>query len=260
MELIKCKDTKYEEYETLLLERDQAQKEGGQIWTAYLKVFGQLITEVYEAKLECIKCKKMIAYYQNAVNHGGSVDADAMQVYLKKEMAQYYENLRRMVEANTRIRESGESTEYEVSRSKVLYRRLAKLLHPDINSETDRNPSLIELWNRIVIAYGHNDIKALSELEVLAGKAMKDLGLGRVKIVIPEIDSRIEELKEEINEIRSTEPYTYRDLLEDEDATERKKTLLTKELEEYKSYRDQLNGVIDDILTKGGVTLRWQMK
>ena len=94
MDLIKSRDSKYGEYEELLLERDQLEKEAGQIWTAYLKLFGRLITENYEEKLECIKCKKTIAYYQSALNRGGKVDASEMQKWLDGEMADYYRNLK----------------------------------------------------------------------------------------------------------------------------------------------------------------------
>ena len=89
MDLVKSGDSKYDEYENLLLTRDQLRKEAGQIWTVYLQLFGRLITENYEEKLECIKCKKIIAYYQNAINHGGAVDSAAMQKYLDQEMAGY---------------------------------------------------------------------------------------------------------------------------------------------------------------------------
>ena len=92
MDLIKSTDSKYEEYENLLLERDQITKEAGQIWTVYLQLFGKLITDNYEEKLECIKCKKTIAYYQNALNHGGVVDSAAMEKYMEQEMAEYYAN------------------------------------------------------------------------------------------------------------------------------------------------------------------------
>lgn len=259
MELIKSDNNsdRYEEYETLLLERDQVSKEANQIWIVYMKNFGQLIAEAYEVKLDCIKCKKTIAYYQNAINHGGTVDADAMQEYLKREMAGYYANLKQMIEENARCHEAGSTTVYEAQRSKVLYRRLAKLIHPDINPETDRHEELRELWQRAVDAYNMNDVKALAELEVLAHKAMSDLGAGKVRVQIPDIVDRIEELRKEIETIRTTTPYTYLSLIEDGDAVEQKKRELAQELKDYKTYREQLNKVIDDLLAGGRITLLW---
>ena len=78
MELIKTADSKYEEYEALLLERDQVEKEAGQIWTAYMKEFGQLIVDVFEKKVESIKRKKIIAYYQMQINRGEKIDPKLM--------------------------------------------------------------------------------------------------------------------------------------------------------------------------------------
>ena len=259
MDLIKSKDSRYDEYESLLLERDQIKKEAGQIWTVYTATFGQLIADVYEEKLECIKCKKTISFYQTALNHGGIVDADALQKYLEKEMAAYYANLKRMMEDHDRCKKAGHSTDYDVRRSKELYRRLAKLLHPDINSETDRQEVLRELWQRVLTAYAHNDVKELSELEVLIRKTLKDLGVGEIKVDIPDIEEKIEALKAEIAEIMSTEPYTYRELLDDEEAIEKKKKQLTEELQSYQKYRKELDEMIQKMLESGEVRIKWLM-
>ena len=110
--LIKSSDSKYDEYESLLLERDQVQKEAGQIWTAYLQQFGKAITDVYEEKLKCVKCKKTIAFYQSALNRGGDVDPNAMTEYLEKEMAEYYSNLDWMIRENEEANNSGTSSPF----------------------------------------------------------------------------------------------------------------------------------------------------
>ena len=253
MDIIKSSETKYEEYERLLLERDQLNKEAGQIWTAYIKMFGQLITENYEEKIECIKCKKTIAYYQAAINRNGKVDAKDLQDYLDRDMAEYYLNLKKMIKDNDDAKKSRTSSAYEVKRSKELYRRLAKLIHPDLNPATDGSDELKELWQRILIAYGHNDVKELAELEVLVRKALKELGLGEVKVDIPDIEDKIGEVKKEMDEIVSTEPYTLKYLVEDETAAQKKKDEIIKETEEYKKYRKELGEVILKMISGGGL-------
>ena len=259
MDLIKSTNTRYEEYEALLLDRDQIQKEAGQIWTAYIKEFGQLLTDVYEEKIECVKRKKTISYYQMAINRGDAIDPDAMHEYLDKEMASYYANLRRMMQDNETCRKSGTSTSYEVNRSKTLYRRIAKLIHPDINPETDRQDTLKELWQRTLTAYAHNDIKALSEIEILVRKALKECGMGEIHVDVPDIDQKIEDLKDEIQIITGSEPYTYHVLLDDPEAVEKKKTDLTDELEAYRKYRKELDDVIEEMIRNGGVKIQWRM-
>lgn len=84
MDLIKSGGSEYDEYESILLERDRCRKEAGQIYTAYLKIFGRLIVENYEAKIECIKCKKTIEYYQSCINRGVTVDAKKLKNILTK--------------------------------------------------------------------------------------------------------------------------------------------------------------------------------
>lgn len=259
MDIIKSSDSKYDEYESLLLERDQLHKEAGQIWTAYVREFGQLIADAFEEKVECIKCKKTIAYYQAALNHGGMIDQAAMQECLDQEMASYYTELDRMQKEKARCRDAGMSTAYEVKRSKELYRRLAKLLHPDINPETDRQEILRELWQRVVTAYGLNDVKELSELEVLVRKALKELGQGEIKVDIPDIDEKIDDLKKEIHEITRTDPYSYKELLKNEEASEKKRSELEEELKSYQKYHADLDAVIEDLVSNGGITFTWRM-
>ena len=259
MNLMKSKNTKYDEYEALLLERDQIRKEAGQIWTAYIRQFGRLITDLFEEKLECIKCKKTIAYYQNALNYGRAINPQAMQEFLEREMAAYNSQLKRMIEENERCQHSKMSTAYEVRRSKALYRRLAKLIHPDIFPETDKNDVLRELWDRILTAYKRNDVKALAELEVLVRKALGELGFGEIRIDIPDIEERIGDLKTEIDDILHTEPYIHKYLLEDNVAACRKKKELEEELETWRNYHNELDGYIEDMVQIGGVRIRWQV-
>ena len=259
MDIVKVRDSKYEEYEALLLERDQLEREAGSIWTAYLQAFGQLEADVFEEKIECIKRKKMIAYYQNALNHGGQVDQDAMQAYLDAEMAEYYNRLRRMTEDNKKAGESGTSSPYHIRRCKEIYRRIARQIHPDTHPYTDQSETFSELWSRVVSAYHMNDLKLLSELEILVNKAVREAGGALEKIDIPDIDSRIEELKMEIEDIKTTDPYKLTYLLDDADAVAKKKKGLTDELETYIKYRHDLDEVILDLLSNGGITINMRL-
>ena len=88
---------------------------------------------------------------------------------------------------------------------------------------------------------------------------MKDLGKEEIKIDIPDISERIDALKKEILDITSTEPYTYRELLENDDAVEKKKTALQEELDTYKKYHEELKEAILQIVSKGGIEIKWRM-
>ena len=79
----------YKNYEELLIKRDQLYKEAGGIQILYTKEFGDLITKVFEEKIECIKKKKAIEYCQAITNKGGFIDKDDLASYLDKNMALY---------------------------------------------------------------------------------------------------------------------------------------------------------------------------
>ena len=61
-DLIKVKNTSYILYEELLLKKENLRKEGRQYYISYMKLFGDLMVEVFRKKIECIRKKKMIAF------------------------------------------------------------------------------------------------------------------------------------------------------------------------------------------------------
>lgn len=54
-DIIKVKNTAYSKYEEVLLRRDNLRKEAEHYHMEYLRVFGDLITEDFEKKIECIR-------------------------------------------------------------------------------------------------------------------------------------------------------------------------------------------------------------
>lgn len=260
MDLIKSADSLYEAYVALLLERDQLEKETGRIWMAYLRRFGKLISDSYEEKVECIKCQKTIAYYQNALNQGGVVDSAAMEGYLEREMSAYYTNLDHMLKENEAANTADKSTPSEVRQAKALYMRLARWIHPDLHPETDSSDELKELWQKVLTAYHHNDVKELSSLEVPIQKALNELGSDETKPDVPEIEEKIDELRSEINSIIHAEPYVLRYYLDYEEAAERKEAELKAELGSYQKYHKELAAVILQMLQGGGLKIYVEMK
>ena len=113
---------------------------------------------------------------------------------------------------------------------------------------TEEIPGLMDLWNQALLAYRANDLKRLTEAAALVRKALADLGGEVPAVEMPDIALRIEELEKEIDEIRTTEPYTWRMLLEDEDACEKTKAELRNGLRQYREYRRQLEDVLDGLM------------
>jgi hypothetical protein len=258
-ELIRIKNEGYSEYEELLLRRDKLRKEA-YLWRAeYMAEFGDLITALFEKKIECIKKKKMISFCQAAANKGKSVDQNALQAYLEKEMQEYHKQLKQMIVENEAAQNMGQVSQAELSKIKRLYHKLAKTLHPDINPKTNEVPELQNLWHMIVASYNGNDLKDLEEAEVLVNKALDDIGWDCIELEIPDIAEKIAAIKEEITKIKITDPYQYKYLLGDADAVREKKEELTNERKEYEDYEKELEQFLHQLMSSG-VSFTWQMK
>ncbi len=256
MEIIFIKDGRYDEYESLLLDRDRYRKDAEQALRQYIHVFGEQITAVFKQKIACIERKKMLSYCMIYRNRGESVDMKKVQEQIKRDMSEYMHQLRDMIADNEACKNMKKIPEHEVTKVRQIYRRIAKKIHPDKNPLTEQHEELMELWQRNVTAYNCNDLKELEEIEVLVDKALEALGQGQTEITIPDIDFKIEKLYEEIEKIKTTDPYQYRELLNDPILVQEKKEALDEELNEYKDYAKQLDQELKQFIVEGG-TFTW---
>ena len=257
MDIVKATDERYQEYEKLLLERDNYRCLAEQYLRAYIREFGQLMTDVFEKKISCIEKKKTIAFCQMYANRGEPVDLNALNGYITAEMAEYRKQLEDMIAHNNACKGIGTVSESDLLKIKHIYRNIAKKFHPDIFPATAENEKLRELWNRVVSAYNRNDLKEISELEILVSKALAAEGRNYDDIDIPDIDDKITSLEKEIHGIISTDPYRYKFLLEDDALVAEKKTALQKEFDEYIAYEKELQDILKTYL-KNGATFQWE--
>lgn len=258
MDIIKVKNAGYAEYEELLLKRDQVRKEARNWHYEYIRVFGDMVSNVFQTKIQCIQKKKAIAYIQTLLNKGQSVDNDALKRYLEEEMREYNAKLADMLREKRIVDESTPVSAKTIEKVKKLYHKLAKMLHPDINPKTNENENLQALWNMIVAAYNANDLEEMEAAEILVNRALQDMGLEDMEIQIPDIEAKIAAIQEQIYHIMETEPYRYKYLLEDEAYVTKRTKELQDELQEYRDYESELDRVLEQFVT-GGVSFTWKM-
>lgn len=257
-EIIHVKNISYARYEELLMRRDNLEKEAYELEREYVRVFGEKILNIFTIKVECIRKKKLISYCQAVLNRGNIVNQEELQKYLMQEMSAYEAQLDQIIKDNAAARAATEISEYELLEIKKIYKRLVKKLHPDINPETNKKGKLRELWERIIIAYRCNKLKELKELEIQANAALEVLCKGGIDVDIPDIDEKIKELEAEIDNIRNTDPYMYKYILEDEAAVIQKNEALDEEYASYEDYEKQLDAMIEELMEKG-VRFTWRM-
>ena len=256
MEIIYKEDSRYTEYENLLLERDRYRKEASNMMDKYIRIFGDQITAVFKQKIACIERKKMLSYCMMYYNRGESVDTAKVQAQIKTEMSEYQKQLDQMIEESEACKNAKTIPESDALRVKQIYRSIAKKLHPDLNPLTEQHEELAELWQRTASAYRCNDLKEIEETEVLVEKALSALGEGKNEISIPDIDEKTEKLREEIEHIKTTDPYLFYRIFANENLIAEKKKALEYELKEYTDYRTQLEDELKKFIVEGG-TFAW---
>ena len=251
METVHIASGDYERYEELTLKKDQYEKEADIYESAYTREFGELINEGFKLRIDCIALKKEINVYVRAKNRGETVDPAEVAKYIEQQMAGYRDELDDMIRRHKQSQQGKVISEYEYKQIKALYRKLAKILHPDISPLIQDYPQFGELFNQVIRAYKLNDLKGLQALEVIINKEMEDNGIEGFNVVIDDIEDRIEELERDIADIINSAPYNYKYILDNDDAIKEKKEELQSEIDEYTKYKaeleEKLNAIKEDM-------------
>lgn len=244
-EIVKVKNASYARYEELLIRRDVLRKEAYHYQMAYIREFGDLMTQAFEAKIKCIEKKKIIAYCQKKKNRGETINQNDINQYIESVMGDYYSQLHNLLDQNKNLKKGEVVSELTFRKIKAAYYKIAKLIHPDMNPSLKEDETVKDLWNRAVIAYDCNNLKELEELLVLVNKYLESINYQHGEIDIPDINEKIFELNEEIDTIIHTDPYQYKYLLDDPDAVAEIKEDLNQQIEDYRKYASELDEVIN---------------
>ena len=65
MEISESYESLLERYEALILQRDRLAKEADHYQLEYFREFGELITDAFQARIDCIALKKSISFTLN---------------------------------------------------------------------------------------------------------------------------------------------------------------------------------------------------
>ena len=101
---------------------------------------------------------------------------------------------------------------------KELYRRIVKILHPDVNPDITEHEK--DLLNKANLAYRDGDLEALETIyDEICGEEGPEIpeseeGIAELLSRIEKLKTKIAELRKEIDEIKESFPYTEKDLLE----------------------------------------------
>ncbi len=199
---------------------------GPNLKASYMMLVGQLEHRVYELKTEVNRWKRRFALRQQYLNRGEKPDFVGIEAELDKEFAEYLAEIKKHIEEikDASLKFHAEKlSEKESADLRYTYLDAVKKLHPDINSGLPQ--AAIDLWNQIQKAYAEQDwtqVRFLASLVdgVVSGtsdfESSKD-GIAALKAECERLEARSLEIAQGIEKLKSTVPFTYEVLLEDED-------------------------------------------
>ena len=218
----------------LILKRDALIKEQEQLWFAYMKQFGEEILQNFALKVESIKLKKTLAFCQEKQNRFLPIVKQELDSRIGSVMQDYYQEMDSLY--NVVGSKGTPITEVEYLKVKKIYHELAKKIHPDLNANLANNETIKQLWEQVVVAYNNNDYSRLEELRALVNKEIGE----DCEIQVEDLLEKIEKIKQEIDQIVTTDPYQYKYLLQSDDLVAQKKQELAEEKQDLQEYVEQL--------------------
>lgn len=206
----------------------------------YALKIGVWETECAKADLCARRLKRMCELAQTRVNHGQSIDWDAIDLHLDAELEEWIAGVNACVaslQAHMDQRATmGFLSAADAHELKMLHRKLVKRLHPDLNPD---NPEAHRYFALVQAAYENGDLAFLRSLDVAtagfdAGEREDEGDEDSLHVDIELASAQVAFMEERIEREMSEKPYVFRDLLKDAIWVESKVAPLRARIEELR--------------------------
>lgn len=227
---IRKQEDLYKRYVRLLLEKEKIVKTNFQVQQRFIELFGDLRLEMLKVEIEIAKIKKEMEYLVRKKNRNESYDLEEMDDFVNQALEGMKAQYERMKEEQAQLKNKKMLSQEEVKEVKRLYRRLVKLVHPDLNPHQTKEQK--ELWHQLQKAYRNNDLAWLRELNVLIVLKTK----GHEEVEIEDLEDKIEAVREEIALLKKEDLYQMRELVFDEEWIDAYKEQYERERSDFEVY------------------------
>lgn len=240
-----------EEYIKLYEKMEDLKKEKEYFESLYMSKLGALIFLKFESEIKYRRLKKKLTLIVKSKNRNEEIDLEKIETDLEEELAEFYSNLE---ELRNNLKNSQEFlqlptlTEEEVKRVKVIFRTLAKILHPDVNKNLDEK--MLELWMKVKEAYENNDLMALIILQgiVKHNEIKQDNNINHLEENKEALKGKISELKIIIDKEESSFPLNIKDLIQDNEYIKGRKQEITSNIHELEEMTMEVERSIREVL------------
>lgn len=246
---IRKQEDLYKRYVRLLLEKEKIVKTNFQVQQRFIELFGDLRLEMLKVEIEIAKIKKEMEYLVRKKNRNESYDLEEMDDFVNQALEGMKAQYERMKEEQAQLKNKKMLSQEEVKEVKRLYRRLAKLVHPDLNPHQTKEQK--ELWHQLQEAYRNNDLVWLRELNVLIVFKTK----GHEEVEIEDLEDKIEAVREEIALLKEEDLYQMRELVIDEEWIDAYKEQYERERSDFEVYLRSLQKEKEKLIGSFGCRL-----
>ncbi len=246
---IRKQEDLYKRYVRLLLEKEKIVKTNFQVQQRFIELFGDLRLEMLKVEIEIAKIKKEMEYLVRKKNRNESYDLEEMDDFVNQALEGMKAQYERMKQEQTQLKNKKMLSQEEVKEIKRLYRRLVKLVHPDLNPHQTKEQK--ELWHQLQEAYRNNDLAWLRELNVLIVFKTK----GHEEVEIEDLEDKIEAVREEIALLKEEDLYQMRELVFDEEWIDAYKEQYERERSDFEVYLRSLQKEKEKLIGSFGCRL-----
>ena len=242
------------EISMLLLEHDNVlYVECKNIEAAYMLAVGSLEYRALELDFEVRRLQRKIDLIQEKINRQENVVLRFIDAILDKEFADYQKELnKRLADLNDAIEryDARALSPEEVAEIKKLYRRIVKVLHPDLNPEISEAEKV--LFFRATTAYERGDLKTMRLIaNMTAGCSIVDLNDESVKVLEEErtrLQKVCKSLRRSIEDIKAKYPYSMKEFVQDEEQISEKNVELQETIAQLEELRREYQNLIHKML------------
>ena len=225
-----------------------------QVKIAYSLKIGVWEAELAKAELEARKAKEIYRIVRERANRGVKASLDETNEIVERQLAQWVKTVNiKLMEVNSSMEKraiTGTLTAVDAHELKKLHRRLVRRLHPDLNSS---NPDSERLFYLVQTAYEKGDVDFLRALDVStmdaeSAEAFDGATAQSIYLDIELANAQAAVVIERIEEAKASNPYIYREVLDDPAWVEAKVAPMKAQIEELKEAQDAYMKKVNQVM------------
>lgn len=150
------------------------------------------------------------------------------------------------------MKEPEKADEDVAQKSKLLFRQLLKMIHPDLNPGIEKETYFDDVWKRLIEAYAQFDLPELNRLkEIIEAYRKVETQVENEEDNDQTYETKKNAILDQIVKIKSEKPYTFINFIKDDEAITKQRLEFSDEISKLKTQIDNLRTIFEEIRETG---------